>query len=990
MERQIFVARERELELLNGFLKRAIAGQGQVCFVTGEAGSGKTALISEFARRVQERHKDLIVAVGQSDTTTGVGDAYLPFREVLSQLTGDVESELARGTITQENAGRLRGLLALSGQALVEVGPDLVGIFVPGAGVAMRAGGFVADKVGWLKKLERLTERKHEGVASAESGIEQSHIFEQYTNVLKALAVKQPLMVVLDDLQWTDGASIDLLFRLGRRIGESRILIIGTYRPDEVALGRVGERHPLEKVLAEFKRYFGDVRVDLREAQEAEGEHFVDAFLDTEPNQLGEGFRQALYHHTGGHPLFTIELLRDMQERGDLVRDEQGRWVEGSVLDWEALPARVEGAIKERIGRLEEELREALNVGSVEGEAFTAEVVAGVQAKDARVLIRQLSGELEKQHRLVSARGIRRLDGQRLSLYRFQHNLFQTYLYSELDEVERGVLHEDVGTQLEALYGDEADKIAVQLVRHFVEAELSEKAVTYLLLAGQQAISQYAYQEASDYLTQALDMLPVIEGFTSQSERELMQRYEIHLARADVYATLGQREAWQKELMTLGQLAETLDDTLIQAKVLLREARYAETTGDYPRAIQALEATIDAACSVNDVKLEAQAVRGIGYILWRKGDFKEAHIHLDKALELSRKAGLSEAEARTLHSLAVVHWRLGEFDEAQTYANEALELGHAIDDRLLVSLVLNVLGNIHHNQGNYEAAKRYYEDDLRNHRKIGNVRGEAMSLGNLGMIAEIKGDFAEAMAHFEQVRVIFQDVGDQGSEARAWAHMGKTAVNQGVYDKGRVYYNRALDIFQEIDNQQGEGWVMRILASLMNKVGDYEGAIKYCREALEITQESGARSMEAGVRTVFAYGLAKQGKLEEAADSYHKGLYIRTELEEQNMVMESLSGLAQVALEQGEKVRAKDLVEEILQYIDDTPIVGTDEPLEIYLTCFHVLRTNHDPRADKVLAMAHELLQERAAKISDEVMRRSFLENIAPHREIVREFARNK
>ena len=988
MARKIFVARERELELLNGFLERALAGEGQVCFVTGEAGSGKTALVTEFARRVQERHEDLIVAVGQSDTTTGVGDAYLPFREVLSQLTGDVEAELARGAITQENAGRLRGLLGLSGQALVEVGPDLVGIFVPGAGLAMRMGGFVAEKVGWLEKLERLTERQREG--PAESSIMQSHIFEQYTNVLKTLAVKQSLMLVLDDLQWADGASIDLLFRLGRRIGESRILIVGTYRPDEVALGRVGERHPLEKVLAEFKRYFGDVRVDLGEAQEAEGEHFVDAFVDTELNQFGEGFRQALYHHTGGHPLFTIELLRDMQERGDLVRDEQGRWVEGAVLDWEALPARVEGVIKERIGRLEQELREALNVGSVEGEDFTAEVVAGVQATDAKVLIRQLSGELEKQHRLVSARGIRRVDGQRFSLYRFQHNLFQTYLYSELDEVERGVLHEGVGNVLERMYGERVDEIAVQLVRHFVEAKLPEKAVTYLQLAGQQAISQYAYQEASVYLTQALEMLPVIDGFTNQSERELMQRYDIHLARADVYATLGQRESWQKELVTLCQLAETLDDDLLRAKVSLREARYAETTGDYPGAIQALEATIDAACSVNDVKLEAQAVRGIGYILWRKGDFKEAHIHLDKALKLSRTAGLSKVEASTLHSLAVVHWRLGEYDEAKTYAREAVELGREIGDRLLVGMALNVVGNIHYNQGNYEAAKRYYEEDLRNNREIGNLRGEAMSRGNLGIIAEIKGDFAGAMAHFEQVRAIFQDIGDRESEARAWAHMGKTAVVQGVYDKGQVYYHQALDIYLEIDNQQGEGWVKLILASLLNKVGDYKGAIAYSREALKITQESGARSMEGGVWTVLASGLANQGKLEEAADAYRVGLDIRSELEEQNAVMESLSGLAQVTLEQGERLRAKELVEEVLQYIEDTPIEGTDEPLEIYLTCYYVLRANQDPRADKVLATAYELLHERAARISDEDMRRSFLENIAPHREIVLEFARSR
>ena len=174
MQRQIFVDRERELERFDGFLGRALAGQGQVCFVTGEAGSGKTTLVLEFARRAQEEHGDLVVAVGQSDAQTGEGDAYLPFREVLGQLTGDVEGKLAQEAISQENASRLRKLLALSGQALVELGPDLIGIFVPGAGLATRLGAFVADKAGWMDRLERLTKQQGDSSLAEDTGIDQS------------------------------------------------------------------------------------------------------------------------------------------------------------------------------------------------------------------------------------------------------------------------------------------------------------------------------------------------------------------------------------------------------------------------------------------------------------------------------------------------------------------------------------------------------------------------------------------------------------------------------------------------------------------------------------------------------------------------------------------------------------------------------------------------------------------------------------------------
>ena len=481
--RTVFVAREHELALLDGFLDPAFDGRGQVCFVTGEAGTGKTALVTEFARRAQETHPDLVVAYGQCNAHTGIGDPYLPFREILQQLTGDVEEKLASGTITEENASRLGRLLFLSGRALVEVGPDLIGLFLPGAGLVARLAALAVDEIEWEKKLQQLVSRHRQREPAASLDIEQSHIFEQYANVLQRLAQEVTLILILDDLQWTDAASAELLFHLGRRLRESRLLVIGTYRPEEVALGRLStstgqvERHPLEKTATEFKRYYGEILVKLGEEKEVERRRFVDAFLDTEPNQLGDRFRSALLKHTDGHPLFTVELLRDMQERSDLIFDTQGRWVEGPELDWDDLPARVEGVIEERIGRLSAELREELTVGSVEGESFTAEVIARIQELNARQLFRRFSQELERRHRLIQTQGVRQIDNQRLFLFRFSHNLFQVYLYNELTEAERICLHEEVGNALEALYGDRADEIAVQLARHFEEASIVDKAI---------------------------------------------------------------------------------------------------------------------------------------------------------------------------------------------------------------------------------------------------------------------------------------------------------------------------------------------------------------------------------------------------------------------------------------------------------------------------------------------------------------------------------
>ena len=304
-EKPNFVARQNELSRLDTFFRMVLAGQGRVVFVTGEAGSGKTALIQEFIRLAQAAYPEVIVANGDCSAYTGIGDPYLPFREILELLSGDVESRWAAGAMSSERAKRLWSLIPFTAQALVEIGPDLIDTFVPGIAFRDRMTAAVSDKEIWIGRLDQVIERRHNlpGIPSPQ----QSDLFEQFTKVLQTLSRKVVLVLVLDDLQWADLGSISLLFHLGRRLSRSRILVIGAYRPEEIAIGRNGDRHPLDTVVNELRREFGDIFVNL---SLVEDQDFVNGILDSEPNRLGIPFRELLFRQTHGHPLFTIELLR--------------------------------------------------------------------------------------------------------------------------------------------------------------------------------------------------------------------------------------------------------------------------------------------------------------------------------------------------------------------------------------------------------------------------------------------------------------------------------------------------------------------------------------------------------------------------------------------------------------------------------------------------------------------------------------------------------
>src|SRR5262249_22236543 len=446
---------------------------------------------------------------------TGSGDPYLPFREALTMLSGDVETRWAGGLITTEHARRLWEAMPLTLPALIEHAPDLLGTFVPSNGVRERAATVAAPEAPWFNQLVALAS------ADTAARVEQRPILTQYSAALSAIARQRPLVLILEDLHWVDTASSGLLLHLSREAARSRMLIVGTYRPDEVAVSRGEMAHPLAEMLSELKRQHGDIWLDLGELAEADGRRFVEAYLDTQPNRLGPAFREALFTRTGGHALFTVELVREMRERGDLRQDADGQWTQGPTINWNTLPARVEAVIEKRMQRLETELRGILTIASVEGETFTAEVVARVQQVQERTLVQRLSQELDKQHRLVTAQILAWLGSQRLSLYRFRHQLFQHYVYHSLTEMERTYLHEAVGSVLEAVYGEQTEQVAVQLARHFEEAGLTEKALTYLLQAGKRAARLSANHEAIAHVTKGLALLERLPETPERAQTEL-------------------------------------------------------------------------------------------------------------------------------------------------------------------------------------------------------------------------------------------------------------------------------------------------------------------------------------------------------------------------------------------------------------------------------------------------------------------------------------
>ncbi|MFN8496200.1 MAG: AAA family ATPase [Caldilineaceae bacterium] len=877
------VARADELARLFTALESTCRGEGAVLFVTGDAGAGKTALLQEFAHQAQQQVHELVVATGNCNAHTGIGDPYLPFCEILALLTGDIEARWLVGALPREEALRLWQLLPHAVQALVEDGPGLVDTFLSAPALLTRAELALGLAHPHLLRLQQLAAQRN---SSAGVSYRQSELFSQYTHLLQTVGQTHPLLLIVDDLQWADVGSLNLLFHLGRQLAGSRILLVGAYRPTDVAQGRDGARHPLELVVHELMRTFGDAQIDLNQV---DGHAFVNALIDSEPNQLNPSFRQTLYTQTAGHPLFTVELLRGMQVRGDLIQTADGCWVTGAALDWETLPARVEAVIGERINRLPDRQRELLKVASVEGEFFTAEVLARLlNTSDAEVL-RLLSSELDRRHRLVRAQSIERLAHQRLSHYRFGHILFQKYLYSHLDAIERASLHEQIGDGLEALYHEQPETVAGALARHFEEAGIVEKAIFYLRMAGNHALHLSANEEAIIRLTRARTLLQTLP--VSQARKRL----ELDLCLLVGPAFMANRGYAAPEVLevydTAYQLCQEVGNAPQQLQALWGLRGYYHVRGRYHRSLELSTAFMALVESARLSHLLGEAHRNLGTALLHLGEFPQARMHLERAVALYDARQHREyihlygqdTGVAGFDFLAIALWMLGYPDQALQATLAGLDLAKSLEHPFTLAYALNNVQFICQYCGNMPLLQTYTEATLSLSREQGFKFWISFSL----------------MVH------------------------GWTLAQLGQVDEGLVQFHAGLDLGKAIGSNWGRRYFLSLLTDIYRMAGQLQMGMRMVLEALEGEANTDDFQWETELYRLKGELLlaqsteATQDEVYAAEAAFRQALQIARRQQAKSLELRAAMSLARLWQSQGKRAKAHALLAPIYAWFTE-------------------------------------------------------------------------
>ena len=661
--RVLLVGRDRELTALDRTLRQVQQGQRRVMFLAGETGIGKTALMEHFVAEVARQGKAQI-ARGQCVEQYGACEAYLPWLDALSHLS------------TAYGQARLAAILRRYARMWLAQLPWLIGA------------------------------NEHRQLQSELAGATRARMMRELAEALEALSTDCPVVVILEDLHWSDPSSIALLAYLARRRGSGALLLLGTYRSDELhhtshPLGDVKQELILHGVAEELRLGFLTV--------EAVSE-YMRLRLPGAPDDLAV----RLHQRTDGSPLFLVNVIDYLVSGGILVHEGERWHVRQDARTRESdVPESLKDMIERRLDRLSPDERRVLEAASVAGAAYSTECVAA--ALDVAVeSVEELLGTLARRGSFVRSSATETWpDGTQSERYEFIHVLYQNVLYDRIGTARRSCMHRKMGERLEAGFGDRAEEIAAVLALHFQRGRDAQRAVKCLAQAGESAIRRSAYVEAISLLNQGLDVLTMVPEGAVRDACELQLLVPLGVCYVN----------------TRGYAASEVGATFQRARTLCRHVsdaarRYRVLRGMF--AFAALRANLDDARSTAEELLQVaecqcdasglvEGHRSVATSWFHLGHFAPALDHLQRAL------AYYDAEVHSSHAFlygqepgvvcfawqAWTQWYLGYPDQALTSAMRSVALAREVDHPFSLSYALNFAAHLCLRRGEPEAAEEY-------------------------------------------------------------------------------------------------------------------------------------------------------------------------------------------------------------------------------------------------------------------------------------------
>jgi class 3 adenylate cyclase/tetratricopeptide (TPR) repeat protein len=751
--------------------------------LSGEAGIGKGRLVHEFRSSMRQKGKRVLWAVCQSNQI--LRQSFNPLRSWLFRYYG-ISSTQPVEEQKQSFDAKLDDLLASISDP--EIAQELQRTrSILGALLNLH----------WENSLHEQLDPEGR----------YNNTFLALIALFKAESLRQPVILVYEDIQFTDKDSKDLLPRLKRAIlaaGESYpIAIIATTRP--------GLGLPKELI---------DVRMDLGAISEDAMAHLAEISLGGAP---APGLVRLLVERSEGNPYFAEQILRYLQEES-LIETSQVGWRLVREIEESFLPGDIRSLLVARLDQLARGVRESIQTASVLGREFEVPILERMWRED------------EPLHPHIAEAEQAAVWNPSDDLhYIFSHGLLRDAAYEMQMQARRRELHALALEALEHLYGDIPSRYA-ELAHHAKYAEHGSKAQEYYMLAGKVAAQAYHNQQAIDHYRRALAFTPLNDVHT---------QFEILNQRVELYNRLGDRPSQWKDLQTLESLAHQLNDPRLIGKVDMLVAHYYISVGDYPGVLQRAQHVVEMSRIVPDAETLLDTYHVWPLALLRQGEFEEAMRVAREGRGLAQWHADPVREGYVLNTMGLIAIEQKDPTIAHEYFEQALAIARAQGDRRLESGTLGNLGNsAGYIRKDYESAREYYEADYAISHERGDRSAEAAGLCNLGWAAGMQGDFEPARSYYERALLLAREVGHIYLETYTLINL---SANAGLTNEAQVslnYAEKALELSDKAGDRSGEAWSLLYEGYAFLLLSDLTKAEEAFQRAIRIRDELGQPGMK--------------------------------------------------------------------------------------------------------------------------------------------------
>ncbi len=702
------------------------------------------------------------------------------------------------------------------------------------------------------------------------------------TQFVKHAAQERPWLLILDDLQWADQSSLELLRYLGRYLPSMALLVIGIYRDIELAPG-----HPLFEVVSDLSRHptyrhFPLARLD----QESVGQVLANVWQQSVP----EALTGKVYQHTGGNPFYVEQVAKGLADDG-LITLQEGQW-HFPTLEEVRLPQNVRDAVWRRIRRLDPDTQTLLRQASVWGLAFRLDDLQAMSGLSQWEALEHLDMALEREL-------VQEVPGD--TMLRFSHSEIQYVLYADMGRWLR-LLHRQAGETLERRAGAAPERMAGELAYHFSEAEELEKALGYSFQAARQAAAIHANPVARLWYNRTLDIFGRL-GPTKAVEFQSLW-LSVHESLAAVLALMGQYDEALSNYASARVLLEVEAPSADQARRLvnlcLQTADLYEKRGEYDRAFEWLEKGLGYLDKDGPTIELAQTYFLEARVCQRQSRYDEAIDQCQKSVDIASKINTPEGQqiiGRAYYLLGDVYLRRGDLGRAAQFCRESVRVYQEVGNLAGQSNAYNNLGNVCYGLGDWVQAGEAYHESLTMRREIGDICGQGVSANDLGQVHFSLGEWVEAASFFEQSRSIWEQIGEPLREAVALGNLAQMHLRQGKWSEAHECTSRSQSLLAEVESREYPPELERCWGEFYLRTGELDQALDHTRRSIELAVEQGSPLEEGLSRHLLGQVHLACGEPEEAGAALRQSLQILCDLHSEFEAAKTRLSLARLAME---------------------------------------------------------------------------------------------